>query len=173
MAEDIFNPNYWKIRIDRTKEHGRPLHHSIFVCNSNKWEIIEEKHKYILSNTIKDTDNILDCGCGYGRLLELLPRSWKGRYLGVDLSPDLVRIGLKKYPRMFLVGDLRELDKIYNVPHPELRFDWAILVSIKHMVIRNLGNEEWTKMLEQIKKVAKRILYLEYDTKDDGNIEIA
>src|SRR5579859_1489681 len=56
---------------------------------------------------IKD---VLDLGCGTGLFLDLgfRPR----RYLGLEVSPEMVRIARKKHPgRAFCVGDMAEPGK--------------------------------------------------------------
>src|SRR5579864_3816622 len=51
--------------------------------------------------------DLLDLGCGTGLLLDMgfQPR----RYLGIDVSPEMVRIARQKHPhRAFCVGDMAE-----------------------------------------------------------------
>lgn len=172
MAEDIFNPAYWKERIDQSLGYGKgQLHHSIFRCNVDRWKLIEDKHRVILSKHVKDKETILDAGCGYGRLLTLLPPTWNGVYLGVDISPDFISMAKKEYrfdPRLpaFLYHDL-------TIPTaaPDQSFDWGILISIRPMIRRNVGEKVWFRIETELKRVCKRLLFLEYDPSDEGSIE--
>lgn len=171
MAEPILDPKYWKRRLRDAPPEA--LHHAIFRCPTDLWLRIEEKHRKILHGLIGEADNIYDGGCGWGRLLTLLPSDWKGWYLGVDISPDFVEIANKTYPSSsyptccFAVGDLRKAGK---KEYSGVKFDWAILVSIRPMFIRNVGQEGWDEVEEGLLKIAKRILFLEYDENDPGTI---
>jgi 2-polyprenyl-3-methyl-5-hydroxy-6-metoxy-1,4-benzoquinol methylase len=67
---------------------------------------------------VKDGDNILDVGCGNGRLLEAF-KDKKINYLGIDNSENLIALAQKNYPdNKFFVGnilDLNELEEKYNL----------------------------------------------------------
>lgn len=166
MTEAILDPNYWRERMLRAT--GGNMHHAIFRCSYERWRRIEEKHREILARTIGEDDSVLDCGCGWGRLLDLMPDQWDGAYLGIDLSPDFVAKAERDHPEkggQFLEADLRRLPSLYQ------EFDWAILVSIRPMVRRNCGDEVWAEMEGEIRRVARKLLYLEYDENDEGSIE--
>lgn len=165
MVEPINDPLYWKQRLTDAKER----HHSIFKCDLERWKRIEEKHKKILAETIDNLTSVLDAGCGYGRLLTLLPEHWYGDYVGVDLSPDFIELAKQEHPTVpFFVSDLRSLFFFNEATHR--KFDWAVLISIRPMVRRNLGDAEWEKMEKELKRVAKNLLFLEYDENDLGEV---
>lgn len=165
-VELIASPAYWQRRIREAPADA--FHHSIFKCNTDQWRRIEEKHREILANLITPTDSILDAGCGYGRLLTLMPPTWTGTYYGVDLSPDFIDLARDRYPtRSFFVGDLRALGFLPIVN----RCEWAVLISIRPMVKRNLGDDVWAEMEEELRRVARKLLYLEYDPGDGGHVE--
>lgn len=169
MPEDILNADYWRGRLQGA--HKDNLHHAIFRCSKEKWLKIEAKHREILASCINDSDSIFDAGCGWGRLLSLLPATWQGRYLGVDLSPDFVHLARAHYPdRAFVVADLRQVASL-NCIDLNNKYDWAVLISIRPMMRRNLGNWEWLNVEREVRKVAKKLLYLEYDEHDQGSIE--
>jgi cyclopropane fatty-acyl-phospholipid synthase-like methyltransferase len=164
MKEDILSPEYWRYRLRTSPEEVR--HHAIFRCPLPHWREIEEAHRKILAEKIGPEDSILDAGCGWGRLLSLLPPWWRGAYLGVDLSPDFIALARKERPdRTFLVGDLRNLSGIGE------RYDWAIAISIRPMMNRHLGEETWQTMRGQLRRAARKVLYLEYDATDPGHVE--
>lgn len=165
MAEPILDPLYWRKRLDEATN----LHHAIFRCPLETWQKIEEKHRQILAATIKPGDSVLDCGCGWGRLLDLMPTI--GPYVGIDLSPDFIRMAQQRHKRRFHVEDLREISHETLGLLPHFQFDWAIFLSIRPMVRRNLGDEVWAKIEANVRKVAKRLLLLEYDPLDPGSIE--
>jgi hypothetical protein len=48
--------------------------------------------------------------------------------------------------------------------------DWAILISIKQMVINNAGGAVWDQMQTRLKEVCNNILVLEYSIEDKGEV---
>lgn len=165
MIQPILDPEYWAQRLSPVYDTDN-LHHSIFRCPLEKWGRIEEKHEEILRHVIRPNDNILDCGCGYGRLLTLLPFGWSGGYLGIDISPEFVNLARHRHPeKIFNVANLLDLSGFSG------GWDWAVLISVRPMVRRNLGVEIWAEMEKQIRSKASRLLYLEYDEEDEGSIE--
>lgn len=171
MAEDVLNPEYWADRLRRADPAN--LHHSIFRCPLDRWRAIEDKHRRILDRVLEDYrlthdrhPSILDAGCGYGRLLTLLPSSWSGIYRGLDLSYEFIKLARNNHPEhVFGVGDLRAL------PYGPEIFDIGVLISIRPMVKRNLGEETWSEMERELRRVCRKLLYLEYDVFDEGSIE--
>jgi SAM-dependent methyltransferase len=158
MTEPVSDPSYWKQRLD----NAHHIHQSVFLCGLDRWKAIEDKHREILAGLISEVDSIFDAGCGYGRLLGLLPRHWRGRYMGVDISPDLIRIARMDHERnYFEVADLNNLSFLASIL--EIPFTWAVCISMQPMITRNLGGEVWDKMESEILRVANKILFLEYD----------
>lgn len=175
MKQDIFNTLFWRKRLDEVRGREDVLHQAIFKCHPTKWKAIENKHRKILASIINPTDSILDCGCAWGRLLNLLPKDWHGIYTGVDLSPDFIELARLRHPlHQFSVLDLRNIDQISqnqdNSTRYQFRYNWAILISMRPMIIRNAGDEVWLEIESKILKVANRILFLEYDEDDEGTV---
>jgi hypothetical protein len=185
MPEPINDLDYWKQRLEAAPK-GRE-HEAVFRCSKERWAAIEKKHRDILALHIKPFDSVLDCGCGWGRLLLMLPPNWHGLYLGVDLSPDFIhkalvetiplaqkiyngQNGMGNRPGAFQVSDLRDLSRNVFLPGRR-KWDWAVMVSVRPMVKRNLGGAEWDKMEAEIRKCAEKLLYLEYDPDDEGSVE--
>jgi ubiquinone/menaquinone biosynthesis C-methylase UbiE len=162
VTRPIFEPSFWSERLRTAKEP----HHSVFVCPKARWDAIAANHRAILARHIKPDDKVFEAACGWGRLLDLMPDHWKetGAYIGVDLSPDFVAMAKGKYPgRSFFVADLRALPEVWSG-----MFDWCVMVSLRGMVIREAGAAEWDRIERELRRVAKRILVLEYDENEEG-----
>ena len=186
MSRDILNPKYWRQRLDQAKA-AREVHRAIFVTTSEKWNEIEKVHKDQLAKIINPTDSILDVGCGWGRLLSLLPSTWEGQYVGVDLSPDFIRMAqnaffhstklrLHAFPFLnpqFVLGDMLDLRTFQQLSQYQTngKFDWAVMISFRPMVIRELGIEKWEIIKKRVATLTKNLLYLEYDPKVGAEIE--
>jgi ubiquinone/menaquinone biosynthesis C-methylase UbiE len=145
----IDKPEFWKQRIDTAQQE----HFSVYVIEKNGWNLINQIHKKIILDNIPKDANVLDAGCAYGRWADLFEN-----YIGIDLSPDFIKLAEGKHKdKKFLVGNLK------NLPFVDKEFDWSVCVSIKKMVIDNLGDEEWNKIEKELKRVSKKILILEYE----------
>lgn len=152
MSKPIDKLEFWKERIDTAVKP----HYSVYVVHEVKWAEINKAHREILKKEIGLLDTVLDAGCGYGRMSELFDPK---QYTGVDFSPDFIKKARKGYKGVkFMQANLKEL------PFFDKQFDVAFCVSIKKMVTDNLGYEEWAKMAMELKRVAKKLIILEYET---------
>ncbi len=102
-----------------------------------------------IGNYAKDGDNILDFGCGNGRLLELF--SGKNvNYFGIDTSSKLIGIAGQKY-----YGDNFKFQKISSsgsLPFPDNFFNIAYSVAVFHHFP---GKEYREKMVKELFRVLK------------------
>jgi ubiquinone/menaquinone biosynthesis C-methylase UbiE len=161
-GKPIFTSEFWSERLRTAKEP----HHAVFVCPKARWDAIAANHRKILARHVNPDDKVFEAACGWGRLLDLMPADWRGNYLGVDLSPDFIALAGRKYPgKSFLVGDLRALPEIWSG-----LFDWAVMISLRGMVIREAGAAEWDAIERELRRVAKRLLVLEYDENEEGTV---
>lgn len=145
----INNLKFWKDRIEGAKKSKE--HYSVYVTSDRHWNHINETHKEILLRECKG--KVLDAGCGYGRWSEVFTD-----YVGVDFSPDFIAEAQRKYPnKTFVQADLKAL------PFADKEFDTAFCVSIKKMIIDNLGEAEWESMQRELKRVAKKVVVCEYE----------
>lgn len=149
MNKGVDRLDFWKQRIDTAVSE----HYSVYVIHEHGWKKINDAHNEIFDTLIDPEANVLDAGCGYGR--------WSPKfknYTGIDFSPDFIERAKSKYPdKKFLVANLKDL------PFKDGEFDWAFCVSIKKMMLDNLGEEEWKLMETELKRVAKAVLILEYE----------
>lgn len=151
--DEVQNPQFWKERFEPMKDKPEWRFLSVYKTHPLDWHNICENHKRIIQNTVKG--KVLDAGCAYGRASE-----WIKDYIGVDISPDFIAKAKELYPQKeFIVGDLKAL------PFATKDFDWAVCISIKAMLERELPGE-WEKVKRELKRVARNILILEYSTSD-------
>lgn len=162
MTKPIFSESFWSRRLRDAKEP----HHAVYVCQRAHWDAIATKHAEILARHVRPTDAILDAACGWGRMLDLMPADWRGPYLGVDLSPDFIDRAREEHPRRsFIIADLRDLSMIEDG-----LYQWAIMISLRGMVIREAGAAEWGKIESELRRVARRLLVLEYSPDEEGEV---
>ena len=155
MAKPIQDEQFWNDRIEHAI-NSRDLRLSVFHTTKEKWQQTNADHKQILSEIIKDGDSVLDAGCGYGRLVDLLPRNIS--YKGIDQCERFISLAKRDYPEhSFEVGSLQSLSFSNN------EFDWCVCVSIMDMVLQNCGLETWRSMQSELLRVSKKgIVCLEY-----------
>ena len=159
MSKPVDKVDFWKDRIEVAKKRNT-LHHSVFIADRPLWNSISEKHKEILAKEVKLKDSVIDLGCGYGRGSEMVNCR---KYIGVDFSPDFIDEAKVLYPdKEFMVADLKRL------PFKDKEFDVGFMISIKAMIRSNLGDEVWSEMEKECKRVCKKVLVLEYGTGDAG-----
>lgn len=149
MSLPVNKEGFWKARLKEAEKHN-VIHYSVYLTNHNDWKKIADAHKKILE-PYKDK-KVLDAGCGYGRSSE-----WFNDYIGVDLSPDLIEKAKELYPD----GDFR-VGRLEELPFKDNEFDLAFCVSVKAMVIGQLGEEKWIPIEKELKRVAKKVILLEY-----------
>jgi SAM-dependent methyltransferase len=173
-VEPVSDPGYWAARL-RAAQASDNLHHAVFRCPAERWARIGAKHREVLAATLHIDDRVLDAGCGYGDLLDLMPDWWRGAYVGMDLSRELLDEAKRRHPqRVFLCGDLQKLTHELNiaVAHQFLgKFDWAVCRSMRPMIKRNLGDAAWAEMEAGLRRMARKLLFLEYDESDLGSVE--
>jgi len=86
-------------------------------------EIQEIRFQILLEAGMTAGDTLLDVGCGFGDFSAWLARQGVSvKYTGIDLSPELLEEGRRRYPDIALhEGDLFEFD-----PAPS-SYDWITL----------------------------------------------
>ena len=95
---------------------------------TRKKEIWPELKK--ISSEVKENQNILDLGCGNGRLIDAFDK--KINYFGIDQSEALIKLAKERYPNYsFITGDALALSKINlkekNFPQ---KFDYIFSIAV-------------------------------------------
>ena len=153
MGLPVEDPAFWKERLEKSKK--TKLHYSVYICNPIMWSEAEEKHRRILKEKVGPTTSVLDVGCGYGRLIDLMPEDWRGAYMGLDVSPDFLQIARANHPNhTFILTNVMDFN-------PIAKYDIGVLVSVRPMIKRNCGEEYWNQMEAKLMTLANELIYLE------------
>lgn len=153
----IDKPEFWKERIDTAVSP----HYSVYVVGEVEWKRINKLHEQAMDAHIDSAERVLDAGCAYGRWANKFPN-----YVGIDFSHDFIKRAMEQNrDRLFMVANLNDLSVFKDG-----EFDWGIVVSIKRMVIDNLGEAAWEPMQREIARVCKHVMVLEYE--DPENYEV-
>lgn len=154
MKQHVDKIEFWKDRIDRVAKDNVPVNYSVYIAHGALWNQIAKVHEKIVREHCVGM-KVLDAGCGYGRVSE-----WVENYTGVDFSPDFVDMARKQYPtKDFIVADLADMPFF-----DDKDFDVVVVISIKQMIVGNLGEAAWDAMEKELRRVGKKILLLEYTT---------
>ena len=151
QSQPVSEPSFWRERLENAKKSGH-LHHAVYLASDTLWQNINDIHLDIFKKEIPPKSKVLDIGCGYGRSSVLF-----SDYTGVDISPDFIVFTKEAYPnKKFLIADLNKL------PFKDKEFDVGFMISVRGMIIGNLGQRVWEPMQKECKRVCKKLLILEY-----------
>ncbi len=153
----VTDPEFWRKRLVKAHATGRGLHTAVYDTNAGAWESAQRHSaKVFRKHFLLGNPRVLDAGCGFGASCLLMPAGV--RYVGIDISPDLIEVARERYPGAeFVVGDLSQLPPGWG------RFDWVVLRSIRKMLVREKSEEYWNKVRDNLLSVAGRILVMEYE----------
>lgn len=152
----IAKDSYWAERLANADRRGR-LHTAVFDVPEDQWETMNEMHRSCLAATLSPTDNILDFGCGYGAVLDLLPNSWRGKYVGVDLSQALLKRARELHPNRhhtFVRADVRS-----TLPVQGVQFTVCIGRLLKQPFLEH-DEAGWKEVLFSMKQTAPLVVLL-------------
>jgi len=109
--------------LKKTKEDYNLIADDFSRTRGKTWEELN-----FLAENVKANENILDLGCGNGRLYELFKEKLVG-YYGIDNSEKLIEIAKIRYPRAnFQVGDA------LNLPFSDNFFDGIFSIAVLHHI---------------------------------------
>lgn len=114
---------------------------------------------------VKKEMNILDVGCGYGRILNELHNNGFKNLKGVDFSEAMLERGMRLYPYLKFVKNNGE-----KLPFTDNEFDVVLLIGV---LTSNVTDIEQEILINEISRVLKKngIIYisdflLNYDTRN-------
>lgn len=104
------------------------------------------KHLLVQNTKLKPGFKVLDVGCGFGNLLEYLPKDIS--YVGVDISQNYINYAKKRYTSRgrFICADVTRLDLKRE------KFDVIFISSLFH----HLPDNEVEKLLESLLHLIKK-----------------
>lgn len=157
MGQPIDTQEFWD---DRLVNAGQELHRAVYDTDVSEWDKIQESHRTVLRQVVRDGYSVLDAGCGYGALLEIMP-DVDFSYVGLDLSRSLLKKAVERYPgNTFVQGDLRRL------PFGDRQFRVAVCRSMEGVVRQELGEAVWDEMEAELLRVAQKVILLNYTLPD-------
>ncbi|MEI7741499.1 MAG: class I SAM-dependent methyltransferase [bacterium] len=132
-------PELAKKLADKTREDYDALADAMDVTRRYIWEELSDMMPEITAN-----DRVLDIGCGNGRMVQTLKTK---RYVGLDLSPELVKRAQARFPEAsFVVGDALKL------PFSEASFEYILSIAVLHQIP---GMEARNQALKEAFRVLK------------------
>lgn len=156
MSLPVDKLEFWRDRVVDTLLSEQHIHNAIYKCDFEVWQNVQNVHREVLQRVLRRGTKVLDAGCGYGALCEIVPAGVE--YIGLDFSPELLAVARLRYPQaQFIQADLRDLSTFRDY-----QFDVAICRSIEGTIKDNLGNSAWEHIEAQISRVAKKLLLLSY-----------
>lgn len=180
VKKPVEDPAFWHDRVLGAWSKSGALHEIIWDIRYEAWAHAQDATAALLKQHVRPGQSVIDAGCGYGALIDCLGIAGligSVDYLGLDVSPDLIEIGRKRYadkekfPKTELrVGNLRHLPvHIWGIelPLPNAGSvwyprNWALCRSVENMIIGQRGQQAWEEMLHQMRGVTERVLIMEY-----------
>lgn len=161
----VEDPAFWKWRIEHAVKEQKMFHQIILDDSYELWGNIQTMTAHELVKHVRTGQKVLDAGCGTGGLWDCFLQAkqinphYKVEYVGVDISPDLIRLAKERYPNVqFEVGDLKKL------PNGDKTFHWAVCRAVEGMILENVGKDAWEQMKAELLRVAKKVLLISYPT---------
>lgn len=154
ITDDVTDPAWWAARV---RACGGDLQRAQYIGTADAFS---ERHRDQMAQLrrarIGPTDSVLDAGCGYGRLLTMMPAEWKGHYIGVDFCDEFVKIARVINPdKQFMRADLTA------IPLEPRLFDVAVCVWLKTMMEVNDKMDVWRVIEAELRRVAKRVVIID------------
>ncbi len=156
----VWDPAFWRARLRQVPPDQR--YKAVYHTTIDDWQACEKTHRRILAERVMTNDSILEVGCAWGRLLDLMPDGWRGQYFGLDLSPDFIALAREERRNpawTFACG--RAEDVLQTIAAKS--YDVGVCVSIKGMLKREGQRGIWDRIATQLKRCCRTVLILEYD----------
>lgn len=158
--DPVMDPAFWKDRLYESFARSE-RHRAIYNGSFDAFAAVDKRQstqfREIVRPFLGRTASVLDVGCGYGRLLDWMPAGWRGAYLGIDASPDLVDVARRVWPdRQFMVADVRQVSL-------DRRWDVAVAVWVRSMLLVNGLGDVWDETLRWMETNAENVVVIDED----------
>lgn len=161
----VDSQEYWSRRVAWAREHRSGARVLSFDTSEAEWLEVQKAAKEAFRLHVPKLAKVLDVGCGHGGLLEaLVSMNWRGEYVGVDFSEDVVGLAREAQARLvererrsrvtFSRADARDL------PFPDRHFDWCLCRGLEGSTKTRVSCEDWRRMLAEMRRVAKRVMVM-------------
>lgn len=101
----------------------------------------------VFERYVKKEEKLLDVGCGYGRVMELLYRAGYRDMTGMDFSENMIERGRKQFPYLTF-----EVQKNGRIDAADGSFDAVILAAVLTCIV---DNKEQETLLREIRRILK------------------
>lgn len=108
-----------------------------------------------LSSYLSPNSRILEFGCGYGRLLQLLSSKGYHNIIGFDFAQNMIARGKKLYPHL----DMQLIDSMKTLPLDNASVDAIVMSTVLCCILEDSKQKELIADLSRVLK-KKGILYL-------------
>jgi len=134
--------DYWD---QRARERGRDA--PSLITGGEEQRHSDEALLKKFDEVVADCNDLLDIGCGCGRLYPVLSKHCQ-RYTGIDFSEEMLRL----FPALRSQDQILFVDSAAKLPIPNGSFDAVISsVFLQHIV----NNEEFLSTVNEIKRVLR------------------
>ena len=101
-----------------------------------------------LISHLKKDDRIVEYGCGYGRILNILWDRGYRNLIGFDLSPKMLERGKEEHPKL----DIRLMSESAKIDFPDNEADVAILSTVICSIYKF---EEQAQVFDEMRRILK------------------
>jgi SAM-dependent methyltransferase len=164
----VTTEQFWRTRLWEVAAYGYELHQIIYRTDIANWNRIQTSTAKVLRNILPAQCKLLDAGCGYGALYDVLhsaPHFAGVEYTGVDMSLDLINIGKLRHPDLNLLHCSLEDTNFSND-----YFDFTVLRSVTGMMHDNNYSDVWRVIFSKLKMISKNIIIMEYGAIDTPTV---
>ncbi len=116
----------------------------------------------LLKNHLPPHSNILDYGCGYGRVCQKLAGEGYTHVIGVDSSAEMIQRGHIQYPKLSLA-----VLPDSGLDYPDNFFDAVLLIAVLTCIPTNSGQQSLLNELKRILRPGGMIYISDYVLQDD------
>lgn len=152
--------DFWVKRMQDAAKEGWPITSAI-VHDPKGWYDIQEHARACLEPHLKDVASVLDVGCGYGSLSEVI--GGRVSYYGIDLIEEFLNVGRLLYPtRRFHSIDLAVKGVLDDWPSGV--YDLVVGRSVEGTIGDGIGLRNWVNIVRELLRIGSgKVVFLSYN----------